>query len=704
MIPNHYATTSTSAASSSSANPVSVAPVTSALSGIVTSGLTATLSAPSTPSTGVAGASGGFSKPETFSTSTSTTQSSTISTTNQPGSTNSSSNNVLAGLPPLSASVPLPLPSGPTVFTITSLHSSALRLIERIYFIHSHDWMFDSEECTKWDLIGLNIPNYSDRDRDLYNDELLAPFIPQQQQQQGGLSGRSGISSSTTSGSISSKPGNTKGAVGTPSLQKTMFRNKSGDEETNPNLLTSGSNTPTSGSSSNLIGIGAVEKTSTNTNLATQSNEVIEGRTHRADSNVSTRGYFGLFDSAPNAAPPLPGPTGSIQSILTNMKGRKDRPENKRIDRQYVHVLGIATVRVAAHGFLWFSSSTTKISDMNMSIEDKTAISMKAMHQLELHCEVVNDIYEILLDAIDNTFKHAFIREILFDLVDEIETRKTTYQISNANSQAPSQNHSNTSSPTHSFYPRTGSGREGWTTPKSPPIGVIDHSNGSSPSPYISGPHSPQRSTSFRHQGVGTAEAGINLEGQSHSASFSARNSPTRTTGKMTSSSALPPNLDLDLELIHSASMKDNSGFSFSNPMGILSSKVSPTSSGKRTAATATAQLPESNLVSPAPVKAYQQSPVPTTNPLKLKRGKNLIESSSSSSDDESSHHSGTPVQLLYSSKDSREGSTKSGLSNPHSSSGRNSRSTTLSPSLTPGVTPTAAAAHPPNFQPPSLP
>jgi hypothetical protein len=73
---------------------------------------------------------------------------------------------------------------------------------------------------------------------------------------------------------------------------------------------------------------------------------------------------------------------------------------NQRADRQYVHILGITTVRVASQGFLWLGSSTTKLLDINQSVEEKSVISMKSMKLSDLYCNAVNDIYEIILETI----------------------------------------------------------------------------------------------------------------------------------------------------------------------------------------------------------------------------------------------------------------------------------------------------------------
>jgi hypothetical protein len=97
---------------------------------------------------------------------------------------------------------------------------------------------------------------------------------------------------------------------------------------------------------------------------------------------------------------------------------KKDKWENQRVDRQYVRILGIVTVRVASQGFLWLGSSTTKLSDINQSVEEKSVSSMKSMKLLELYCNVVNDIYEISLETIDKMFIFVDCREVCYDIIE----------------------------------------------------------------------------------------------------------------------------------------------------------------------------------------------------------------------------------------------------------------------------------------------
>lgn len=61
---------------------------------------------------------------------------------------------------------------------------SPIRLIERLYFCRSNDWIFDSEQATDWKARGLLVPSYLDRDRDFLDntsnadDDSLITSIP----------------------------------------------------------------------------------------------------------------------------------------------------------------------------------------------------------------------------------------------------------------------------------------------------------------------------------------------------------------------------------------------------------------------------------------------------------------------------------------------------------------------------------------------
>jgi hypothetical protein len=69
---------------------------------------------------------------------------------------------------------PTSFANGSSYYTIPPVHSSPIRMVERLYFSSfSGDWIFDSERNTDWLSIGLPFPNYTDRDRDILQEESL---------------------------------------------------------------------------------------------------------------------------------------------------------------------------------------------------------------------------------------------------------------------------------------------------------------------------------------------------------------------------------------------------------------------------------------------------------------------------------------------------------------------------------------------------
>jgi hypothetical protein len=62
--------------------------------------------------------------------------------------------------------------------------------------------------------------------------------------------------------------------------------------------------------------------------------------------------------------------------------------------------MGLATVRVAAEGFVWLQNASTRVSDVNLNVEDKKELTMKKMRDLDRFSQSVAVCYELLLDVI----------------------------------------------------------------------------------------------------------------------------------------------------------------------------------------------------------------------------------------------------------------------------------------------------------------
>ena len=225
-------------------------------------------------------------------------------------------------------------------------HSTPIRVIERIFFSRQHGWVFDSERQTEWNKIGLPLPNYPERDRDLLADD-STPVVPV-------------AAAPTDSASTSTSSG--IGSGFTASMKLTN------------------------------IGSTITKSIQRITNTAT-------GVKTTEDSNTSC-------SSSSNA-------DSSSNPLAFLRKG------NNRLDRQYTHQLGIATVRMAATGFLWLPCANAKISDVTIPVEERTDMAMKLLRHLESFSVIAVDCYEIVLDVLDNVFLHADMREILVDCTNE---------------------------------------------------------------------------------------------------------------------------------------------------------------------------------------------------------------------------------------------------------------------------------------------
>lgn len=85
--------------------------------------------------------------------------------------------------------------------------------------------------------------------------------------------------------------------------------------------------------------------------------------------------------------------------------GKKTRQAFK--DRQYMHRMGFASVRIAARGFIWLLNSTPKVSDINLSNDEKRGKAMDKLGDLANLCGSISVVYDVLLciieEALDRT-------------------------------------------------------------------------------------------------------------------------------------------------------------------------------------------------------------------------------------------------------------------------------------------------------------
>jgi hypothetical protein len=631
-----------------------------------------------------------------------------------------SSNNLTASAIPLSSASP---PPSYYYYQIPFIHSSALRLLERLYFIHSPDWIFDGEEITKWDLVGLTTPNYFDRDRDILYDEILYPNnVPPASSS---LPPKAPSALMTTTNTRSNlellAPRPVVGSSITKSLSRMIYRSKSGEDEValggggtaTPELLAAmgggggGVPTPTtlsstattlhstdstgrliradstttlplggggSGSQHNVL-LPTVNTGGGNTPLATT---VVVGAGGGANNptNPSNPGIMLERSSSHNLISPglgsaiggpyhmtttsgttsslTPTASAALGSGTTTTSGKADyhsKAWNKRVDRQYLHVLGIATVRMGPNGFLWFASSTTKLSDINMSVDEKTIISMKALKQLELYCNIVNDVYEILLEVVDKAFTTADCKEIVVELVDNLELEKLKLQQREqlifqqpSQSQLQLQNRFDTPTPPPMIErvpPLISGSGTGPNSPHSTPNTVFygRHTPGQQPST----PGTPQR---------GVLGGGSSMNNIFSESSISNLGSPGGGGGGGGGGSQYQKALKLDMDLIHSSTSSRDS----------VQVQFQPTIPSITDAVNSVRSYTSSHNNTPGKIDSpqLQQQPHPHHHhQLSLRKGSKLESSSSSSSDDE--EDAGKNLQVIYSrdSNDDQKGQTR---------------------------------------------
>lgn len=194
---------------------------------------------------------------------------------------------------------------------------SPVRLVERLFFTRSSDWLFDSERRTDWSNLSFPEPKYEIRDRDLYNESQSSSSTI--------IKKEDPVDSSTSQQSV-------LGAL-TKSFQKMTFGSTSSDDITS---LKSSKFTP----------------------------------------------------------------------LFNNLK--------KKIyyDRQYVHALGLATVRLTHDGFLWMPNLSGGTSGMDKIYKLRTLVNS------------VSTCYEILLEVIEDSIDLALEREKERCEIEELHTKE----------------------------------------------------------------------------------------------------------------------------------------------------------------------------------------------------------------------------------------------------------------------------------------
>jgi hypothetical protein len=205
------------------------------------------------------------------------------------------------------------------VANVPDVHSSPTRLVERLYFRRSVGWVFDNEQQTDWNGLGLPVPNYVERDRDILGE------VAQLHTDKPPLSG---------------------GAISSP-LARVL---------------------PVVSSLSKSI--------------------------HRVIYGAATEENIALAAQSPIKLPH----SASAHELPTRTWGSKSRASVK--DRQYIHHMGLATVRVAAEGFVWLQNASARVSDVNLNVEEKKELTMKKMRDLDRFSQSVAVCYELLLDVI----------------------------------------------------------------------------------------------------------------------------------------------------------------------------------------------------------------------------------------------------------------------------------------------------------------
>jgi hypothetical protein len=128
-----------------------------------------------------------------------------------------------------------------------------------------------------------------------------------------------------------------------------------------------------------------------------------------------------VFKKSDGQSDPVDSSNAAVNTSPTDL-GFK--PSGPRLDRQYVHVSGLAVARIAANGFIWMQNTNTRLSDTSTAAtqtvgagsekalmalsksfattnDDRNAQIVQMMQQLEVYCAIGVDCYEIILSVVD---------------------------------------------------------------------------------------------------------------------------------------------------------------------------------------------------------------------------------------------------------------------------------------------------------------
>lgn len=79
----------------------------------------------------------------------------------------------------------------------------------------------------------------------------------------------------------------------------------------------------------------------------------------------------------------------------------------RRVDRQYTLSNGLAAVRVAAQGFLWMQNTASKVSDVNLSMDERRDLVARNLASLTQACERVPLCYDICIELVEAAMEAA---------------------------------------------------------------------------------------------------------------------------------------------------------------------------------------------------------------------------------------------------------------------------------------------------------
>jgi hypothetical protein len=117
-----------------------------------------------------------------------------------------------------------------------------------------------------------------------------------------------------------------------------------------------------------------------------------------------------------NSAGTQSGAAGA--SALTKAIGLRKPASSRRVDRQYMYHNGLAVVRVAAQGFLWMQNTSSKVSDVNLSIDERRDLVAKNLAMVTQACEKVPLCFDLCIEIVELALDHAQHAQTARELLD----------------------------------------------------------------------------------------------------------------------------------------------------------------------------------------------------------------------------------------------------------------------------------------------